>query len=246
MDLVIDVGNTLKKVAVFTEDSKMLSLFKVKNIEITLLEDIFSKYSIKRTIISTVSVLSEDIINWLENNTDLVNLKHSSKFPIEITYSNPETLGTDRISNAVGANALFPDKNVLSIVAGTCLVADFVNSNNEYLGGSISPGLKMRFSALKQYTARLPLIEVEKIDFLTGKSTQESILSGVINGIVFEIEGIIDAYSKRYSDLKIIFSGGDSELLGNYIKKTIFAAQNPILLGLHKILQFNASEKKIY
>jgi type III pantothenate kinase len=151
-------------------------------------------------------------------------------------------LGTDRIANAVGASALYPGNNVLSIVAGTCLIADFVNAEGEYLGGSIAPGLRMRFQALEHFTARLPLVEPEKTAPLIGDTTQTSILSGVINGMAAEIDGIIRQYSQHYSRIKVILSGGDAELLQNYIKKRICVAKNPILLGLYEILKQNIPE----
>jgi type III pantothenate kinase len=121
-------------------------------------------------------------------------------------------------------------------------VADFVTADGEYLGGSIAPGLRMRFQALAHYTARLPLIEPEETAPLVGDTTKASILSGVINGMAAEIDGLIDRYQALYPDMKVLFSGGDSELLLNSVKKRIFAAQNPILLGLYKILVLNVSE----
>ena len=127
-------------------------------------------------------------------------------------------------------------------MAGTCLVADFVNKEGEYLGGSIAPGVRMRFQALSQFTARLPLVEPENISYFVGDSTQNSILSGVMNGVAYEIDGFIRQYSKQYDHLKVILSGGDAELIQNSVKKRIFAAQNPILVGLYKILILNASK----
>ena len=182
------------------------------------------------------------MLHWLDTHTQLIRFSHQCRLPIKMRYASPETLGTDRIANAVGANALYPNQNVLSLMAGTCLVADFVNAKNEYLGGSISPGVRMRFQSLSHFTARLPLIEPKTIDFLTGDTTQNSILSGVMHGISHEINGIILQYSAQYDDLKVILSGGDAQMLQSSIKKRIFAAQNPILLGLHKILKLNASE----
>lgn len=242
MDLVIDIGNTLQKLAVFSEKSVLLDFFSEKNLSISLLETLFSQYPIKHTIVSSVREDDDLVLHWLENNTQLIQFTPSCRLPIRIKYATPETLGTDRIANAVGANALYPNKNVLSIMAGTCLVTDFVNDKGEYLGGSISPGVRMRFQALSQFTAHLPLIEPENIDFFIGENTKNSILAGVMNGIVQEINGIIRQYSRHYSQLKVILSGGDAELLQNSIKKRIFAAQNPVLLGLHKILRLNASK----
>ncbi len=241
MDLVIDIGNSFQKAAVFSHDGKMVFLCKNRDLTIPFLEDICERFSIKRSIVSSVSFENKELDNWLRLHTSSVVLSHESKLPIVLKYSSPETLGTDRIADAAGARTIFPDCNVLSIMAGTCLVTDFVNISGEYLGGSIAPGLRMRFGALQHFTARLPLVEPKKIDFLTGDTTENSILSGVINGIALEIDGIIEEYSRKFPDLKVILSGGDAELLQNYLKKSIFAAQNPILAGLHKILQLNAS-----
>ena len=232
MDLVIDIGNTLRKVAVFSE----------KQLTIPFFEHLFEEYGIRRAIVSSVGEGDEEALDWLDHNTRLVRFTHDCRLPITLKYATPETLGTDRIANAVGANALYPSENVLSIMAGTCLVADFVNADGEYLGGSIAPGLRMRFHALEHFTARLPLVEPENIDFLIGDTTQNSILSGVMNGMAAEIDGLIDQYSLLFSPLKVIFSGGDAEILLHSVKKRIFAAQNPILFGLLKILKLNASE----
>lgn len=242
MNLVIDIGNTLRKVAVFSENGVIVRLFSEKQLAIPFFERIFDDYTIQRAIVSSVGTGDEEALDWLGTHTHLVRFSHQCKLPITIKYETPETLGTDRLANAVGANAIYPGENVLTLMAGTCLVADFVNANGEYLGGSIAPGLRMRFKALEHYTARLPLVEPEETAPLVGDTTKTSILSGVINGMAAEIDGLIDRYQSQYSDVKVLFSGGDSELLLNSVKKRIFAAQNPILLGLHKILKLNASE----
>ena len=242
MDLVIDIGNTLRKVAVFSEKGVLLHLFSEKQLTIPFFEHLFEEYKVRRAVVSSVGEGDEEALAWIDAHTRLVRFTHDCRLPITLKYVTPETLGTDRIANAVGANALYPGENVLSIMAGTCLVADFVNADGEYLGGSIAPGLRMRFRALEHFTARLPLVEPENIDFLIGDTTQSSILSGVINGMAAEIDGLTDRYREHYPDVKVLFSGGDSELLLNSVKKRIFAAQNPILFGLLKILKLNASE----
>jgi type III pantothenate kinase len=242
MDLVIDIGNTLRKIAVFSENGVITRLFLEKQLTIPFFEHLFKDYNIQKAIVSSVGAGDEDALDWLDAHTRLLRFSHSCQLPITLNYASPETLGTDRIANAVGANALYPNKNVLSIMAGTCLVADFVNAEGEYLGGSISPGLRMRFQALAHFTAKLPLIEPENVDFLIGDTTKNSILSGVMHGITHEIDGMIHQYSTHYNPLTIILSGGDAQMIQYSIKKRIFAAQNPILLGLHKILKLNASE----
>ena len=85
-------------------------------------------------------------------------------------------------------------------------------------------------------------MEPEPIHQLIGGTTKSSILTGVIHGMANEIDGMINQYAEQYPDLKVLFSGGDSPLLQNYVKKRIFAAQNPTLFGLLKILKLNAAE----
>ena len=197
MDLIIDIGNTLHKLAVFDENGELLRIYHENRLSVAFLETLFSQYPINRAIISSVGKDDDNVLHWLETRTQLIRFSHQCRLPIKMRYASPETLGTDRIANAVGTNALYPNQNVLSIMAGTCLVADFVNADNEYLGGSISPGLRMRFQSLSHFTARLPLVEPENIDFLTGDTTKNSILSGVMHGITHEIDGIIRQYSKH-------------------------------------------------
>ena len=242
MDLVIDIGNTLQKLAVFSEEGVLTALFQEKKLTVPFLESLFRQNPIERAIVSSVREDDDTVLCWLEENTRLIRFSVSCRLPIRLQYATPDTLGTDRIANAVGANALYPNENVLSIMAGTCLVADFVNKEGEYLGGSIAPGVRMRFQALSQFTARLPLVEPENISYFVGDSTQNSILSGVMNGVAYEIDGFIRQYSKQYDHLKVILSGGDAELIQNSVKKRIFASQNPILVGLYKILILNASK----
>ncbi len=242
MDLVIDIGNTLQKAAVFTENGHMVALFQTRQLTLPFLEELFGQYPIQMSILSSVGEEDAVVCSWLGRHTQMIRFTPQCRIPLTMRYATPETLGTDRIANAVGASELYPFCNVLSLMAGTCLVADFVTAEGEYLGGSISPGMRMRFRALPQFTAHLPQVEPEMIDFLVGDTTKRSILSGVIHGIAHEIEGLIAHYETRYAPLKVVFSGGDAEFLQNFIKKRIFAAQNPILLGLHKILKLNASE----
>lgn len=240
VNIVIDIGNTLQKLAVFDEDGKIVKFLQEKQLSIPMLEEVLACYPVRSAIVSSVGKDNEEMLCWLEGRVRLVRFSSQCQLPITMRYATPETLGTDRVANAVGANALYPGENVLSIMAGTCLVADFVNADGEYLGGSIAPGMRMRFQALSQFTARLPLVDPKSIDFLIGDDTCNSILSGVINGMAYEIEGMIAQYEREYDGLKVIFSGGDSALFQKFIKKRIFAAQNPILLGLYKILVLNA------
>jgi type III pantothenate kinase len=159
--------------------------------------------------------------------------------PVVIDYHTPDTLGTDRIAAVVAAHNLYPDKNILVVETGTCITYDFIDAEGIYRGGSISPGLGLRFSALHNFTDKLPLIEPVKDAILIGKSTESSIQSGVINGLIAEVQGIISMYENNYEDLTIILSGGNLDYFDKILKNNIFAVPNIVLTGLNIILDFN-------
>jgi len=255
LNLVLDIGNTLQKIAVFNNDECVYcQSFPVVTEEILIA--VFDQFSIKYSIVSSVAEIDTQVIAFLNTRTKMIHYTHQTKLPVTILYKSVETLGLDRIANAVGAAALFPAQNVLSIQAGTCLVFDFVNAHNAYLGGSISPGMKMRFESLHEKTKNLPLIKTEKNppNFLEPTTliplsnnspnfletdTPSSLSSGVINGICYEIDGFIESYKAKFEDLKVIFTGGDAPYLQKSIKNTIFAAPNLVLKGLNEIIKYN-------
>ena len=130
---------------------------------------------------------------------------------------------------------------MLVIDAGTCITYDLINSKKEYLGGSISPGIQMRYNALHQFTSQLPLLESVDTAMLTGVNTEESIHSGIINGVFVEIDGIIQRYTNQYPDIKVIVTGGNAKFFDKGLKNTIFAKPNLLMEGLNKILDYNES-----
>lgn len=240
--LVIDIGNTNQKIAIYNDAEQLLSLQQVPILTQDLLSEALTNFSIKAGIVSSVGRDNASLFDWLKTQIRLFTCCPELELPIELCYHTPNTLGPDRIANAVGANTLFPNQNVLSIQTGSCLVTDFVNAQNQYLGGTIAPGLRMRFQSLPLLTAKLPLIEPHPIDFLIGKTTEESILSGVINGYACEIDMLIQRYAEQYSPLKVVMTGGDTPMLEGKLKNSIFAAPNLVLFGLYKILRLNATE----
>ena len=239
MNLVIDIGNSTHKWAVFSEEGEMVALQHEPQLTTELLQSTLAQYPIQNSICSAVGSFNEELLAILRERTHYVEFSHNSRLPITLCYETPQTLGLDRIANAVGASSLYPHQDVLSIQAGTCLVFDFIDHNDRYLGGSISPGLEMRFKALHHFTKNLPLFTQRPIDFFIGNSTQHSIESGVIHGIIDEINASIERYAQQSTDLKVLLTGGDAAFLCNSIKNTIFAPSNIVLLGLHKILQLN-------
>lgn len=242
MFLVIDIGNTLHKAALFDNKGCQTSIIQQKTLTISDLQTLVGQHNLDAAILSAVGAVDDNVINWLESNVKLIRFSSDLHLPIQIQYDSADTLGTDRIACAVAANALFPNKNVLAIQAGTCLVTDFVDASNTYHGGSIAPGLRMRFHALHDYTAHLPLLEPEQITSFTGNSTRNSILSGVIHGLACEIDGFIVHYRALYPDTVAVLTGGDAPTLQDYIKNRIFAAPNLVLRGLYIILRFNVDE----
>jgi len=237
--LIIDFGNTFQKVAVFSGNS-IIEVDKYENINLNQLKDFVAKYpDVKSCILSSVIETPIEIIIWLKKKYFFIELTHHTLIPITNKYASPETLGKDRLAAAIGAYSLAPKQNVLTIDTGTAIKFDFVTKNGEYLGGSISPGLYLRFKALHTFTAKLPLVDYNNVHELIGDNTQTSILSGVMNGAIAEINTFIDDYKLRYSDLKIFITGGESIYFERYIKNYIFADSNLVLIGLNEILKFN-------
>lgn len=244
MNLALDIGNTVIKIAIFSNNKIVLKRnfekLTVPNIEF-ILED-FPKTS--KAILSSVSHTGNDIIEFCYNRFDLFfELNYSLSYPFKINYKTPETLGNDRIAAIAAAYYLFPQKNVLVIDIGTAVTYDLLTENGEYLGGNISPGIKLRYKSLHEHTDKLPLLDISKEEILLGNSTNSAITAGVQNGLLFEIENYISKLSREFKNLKIILTGGDSLLFDKKIKSSIFVHSNLILTGLNRILEYNAKNK---
>jgi len=239
MNLVIDIGNTKVKAAVFELDTIKGAYFFDEIHFFNQLEDILEKHEITHCILSSVKETREDFLQELQKIPFFILLDATTKVPLKNLYSTPTTLGIDRIALAAAAVSLYPQKNTLIIDAGTCITYDFVNLKGEYLGGAISPGIDIRYQSLHHYTSKLPKLIKSEAHNLIGTSTSEAIHSGVINGVIHEIEGVIRQYELDFHDLTIVLTGGDTKFLFKQLKNSIFANQNFLLNGLNKILTFN-------
>lgn len=239
MFLVVDIGNTLQKAVLFDASGNVVGRVCSECVDTAEIAVLCQGVDVRAALISSVGNASEELFEWLSQHTRLLQLSPVLRLPVRLRYETAETLGADRIACAVGAAAMFPQENVLTVQAGTCLVTDFVSAENEYRGGSISPGLQMRFKALHHYTAGLPLVTPQEIELYTGSSTQKSMLSGVINGMAAEIDGFVDRYRRDYAGLKVLITGGDAPFLERYLKNRIFAAPNLVAFGLYNILRYN-------
>lgn len=243
MKLVLDAGNTFVKVALFKgTDLESLKTLRSDNIPL-LLEYLHSISGWESAIMSAVIDIPDEVREILANRGRFVELTHETPIPVAIDYKTPSTLGRDRIAGVVAASVIYPGHDVLVIDAGTCITYDILSRDMVYLGGSISPGVSMRFKALHTFTGHLPLLDGRHDCCFTGKSTAESILSGVMNGVVFEMQGFINGYLPRYPGLKVVMSGGDLSYFDNRLKISIFASHNLVLQGLNQILDYNASSR---
>lgn len=242
MNLIIDIGNTRVKAALFKENQ----LFELRIFDSVseLLSDLSFIKQAQNAIIGSVVDDLTLFYSAIDSIIPTLIFTHQTKIPLLNLYHSASTLGSDRLAAAVGANMLYPNKDVLVIDAGTCIKYNFINSKNEYLGGAISPGLKMRFKSLAHFTSKLPLIELdESFDELIGRNTQNSILSGVLNGSIAEIDGLINDYVIQFPEIICILTGGDTEFLAKRLKNSIFTHQNLVLKGLNDILNYNLEKK---
>ena len=240
MLLVIDVGNTQVKLAVF-EQNTLLDINRVPHSEWKIVVENYLKLFSKIDALVVASVGNVNEMDIFEYNSRLkvMFISHDSKFPFTNSYSTPKTLGIDRMVLAAGAVQLYPYQNRLVIDAGTCITYDFIDSNNVYHGGAISPGIRLRYDSLHNYTAKLPLLTMESPEALIGNSTMQSIHSGVINGVAFEIDGFISSVLDKNDNFIIILTGGDAEFLAKRLKNTIFANPNFLLESLNQTFQYN-------
>ncbi len=240
MNLAIDKGNTRTKTAIFNGhkllEKQIWDKFGFRELN-KLLKD---KPQIQRIVLSTVTIVSEPFKRKIQKNKQNIILSHKVKIPINNKYKSPKTLGNDRLAAVIGANELYPKSNCLVIDAGTCIKYDFINKKGEYFGGAISPGMNMRLEAMHHFTAKLPLFELSKYEGLYGRNTEESMITGAQMATLLEMEGFIERYSKKYGQLKVILTGGDSNYFVKRLKRKIFVHPNLVLVGLNKILNHNA------
>jgi type III pantothenate kinase len=239
MILAIDVGNTRIKGAVF-EDANLVETFVFLKTQLQFsIENILNKHKkVSNIVVASVSDLDKQTFLDFKELVKIHFVSHNDPFPFINRYETPKTLGIDRLVLATGATLRFPKQNRLVIDAGTCVTYDFIDENNNYLGGAISPGLRLRYESLHNYTAKLPLLTLENPEHLIGKSTSESIHSGVVNGLIFEIDSFIADYKALYSNFIIILTGGDTEFLAKRLKNTIFANSNFLVESLNQTFQY--------
>jgi len=243
MDLVIDIGNTAVKIGVF-HDKKAVETIALSPEDETGFLNWVHRFVIYRIICSTVAEIPPYVSKFLSGYPGVVWMGNHLPLPLIIAYDSPSTLGHDRIANVCGAYSLRPGDSALVIDLGTCLKFDFVDQNGVYRGGSIAPGMRMRYRSLQSFTARLPMVEPQEEAPLIGSTTEGSILSGVQNGMMAEMEGLIARYSALENPLRVLVTGGDAGFFIKRFKSSIFAVPSLTLIGLHAILEHQFIHEK--
>ena len=242
MNLVIDIGNTQIKVAVFDHSSLVYKAnFNAAEI-LSRLQNLAKEYAVSNAIISHVAQLETAVLDKIKSFFNVLVLDHKTSLPFENMYLTPKTLGVDRLALVAAAVSQFPNQNSLVIDAGSCITFDFVNGSGHYLGGSISPGIEMRYKAVNHFTANLPLLKQKGDIPELGNSTENAIHLGILNGVIQEIDGVIRQYKAENQKLTVVLTGGDTIFLAKNLKSSIFAIPNFLLEGLNSILIHNIDE----
>jgi type III pantothenate kinase len=230
------------KCGVFVID-RLSEVISLKDDKPETINEILDKYKPQSTILSSVINHSPEIEKILSERSSFVKLDASAKLPFTTPVAKPQTIGADRLALAAFAVLFYKGQNSLVIALGSCITYNFINKYNSFNGGSISPGMEMRFKALNQYTAKLPLVAVDWNFPLIGYDTETNILSGVLLGMAAEIDGIIDAYKEKFNNFNVLLTGGDTANFVQHLKNKIFADPYLILKGLYAISKYNDDNK---
>ena len=245
MNLVVDIGNTLLKLAVF-DGGRLVAQQCVGELREETFAGLLGGVRAARAVVASTRGEAPAIVEAVRRHTGyLLEFTPATPVPIGNAYLTPATLGRDRLAAAVGAATLYPGRNALIVDFGTAVTLDFVSADGVFRGGCISPGMAMRFRALHEYTAALPLCDATDSAELLGRTTDEAVRLGVMNSLAFEIEGYIARMQGEIEDLCVIFTGGDTNFFAKRIKNTIFANCNLVFWGLNRILEYTASEEHL-
>ncbi len=233
----LDFGNTKKKIAIFHDD-QIVHVVELHEPEIETLQNLLQQYQPQKSILSSVVQHDKEIEVLLQKHTQFILLNHLVKLPFVLPFIKKETIGADRLALMAATRHLNKrNANFLIISLGTCITYNFMNTKKIFLGGSISPGVHMRFKAMNDNTAFLPLEKLTHETPLIGYDTSTNLTSGVVLGVMYEIEGMITAYQKRYHNLHCVLTGGDADFFAQRLKKNIFADPLFIFKGLYEIIK---------
>lgn len=241
MNLVIDIGNTRAKLALFKGfDFVEKTIVLEEELTLEYVQFFLQKNKIEKSILSASGVVATSLLVFLQTQKNFILLSDETPIPIKNLYATPKTLGKDRLASAIAAHYFFPNKNCLTIDCGTCTTYNFINEKGEFLGGNITPGLAMRLEAMHTLTAKLPLVALEKNEIeLIGNDTKTALQAGAQLGASYEMQGFIDAYVQRFGKIYTLLTGGNADFFVKRLKNQIFADSNLVLTGLNVILNYN-------
>lgn len=248
MNLCIDQGNSRTKVALMTDEGKIIKDFIYKSFASSDVERLFDLYAITDSIISSVVNIEAAVVNTLHRRSEhFVLFDHNTPVPIINRYDTPQTLGQDRLAAAVGAKSLCPNENLLIIDAGSAITYDFVTEQGEYIGGNIAPGVKMRLTMLHRMTKKLPQVDVDENELipLFGKNTRDAIAAGVVRGIAYEVKGYMRTLREKMPHFQTYLTGGHAPYILNNVRtsrtenRQMHYEKHLVLIGLNEILCYN-------
>jgi len=239
MNLVVDIGNSSAKLAVF-ENGEKVSVSRTAELGVEILDKILKDHKVDKAIVSSVVNIPSTALELLSSRLSYIHiLSYESGLPFTIEYETPQTLGTDRIAGIAGACNLFPNTDLMVIDAGTAITYDFL-TDGIYRGGNISPGLNTRLRSLHEYTGRLPRVSLKENFSNPGRNTEDAILAGVISGILYEINEYIRTFKKKHPDHKVIMTGGDGGFINGKTDFQLTYMPDIVIDGLNYILEYNA------
>ncbi|RYG53634.1 MAG: type III pantothenate kinase [Chitinophagaceae bacterium] len=236
--LCLDFGNTRRKAALF-RDGELAETFDLDSADSGEISFVLDRYTPDRTILSSVISHDDSIEEVLKNKSRFHKLSYETRLNFVSPVAKPQTIGADRLALAAAAVHYFPNMNNLVIGLGSCITYNFINQYHQFLGGAISPGKKMRFKAMHEFTAKLPLAEASWNFPLVGYDTSTNLQCGVLAGMAAEIEGMIAKYSEKYGNFNVVLTGGDSAYFATQVKREIFADFNFLFKGLYAISEIN-------
>jgi len=239
-NLVIDIGNSRTKIAVF-EGKKLLDRAVAPAFTGPELAQKAVAFAVEQAIVSSVAAQDTALLEDLKKQLPVIEFHHGLQLPFANKYRTPETLGKDRLAAVAGAIALFPGSGCMVIDGGTCIKYELLTADGQYLGGNIAPGLRMRTKAMHHFTARLPEVETALPDDEVGYSTETALQNGAFRGLLLEIEGFVKLFEKKAgSTLKVILTGGDAMFLSEHLHlPNITTEPDLTLIGLNEILLIN-------
>jgi type III pantothenate kinase len=236
--LCFDFGNTRLKVAVFDKDN-LTAQIVLPDGELNTIENLLAAHQPQKTILSSVINHNPAVEDLLAGKTKFHKISYLTKANFTTAVGKPETIGADRLALSAAAVHFYPAKNNLIIGMGSCITYNFINQYHQFMGGSISPGMEMRFKAMQVFTAKLPLVQADWNFPIIGYDTKTNMQSGVIAGIAYEMDGFITEYASKYSNFNVVLTGGDTMYFAQRLKNKIFADSNFLFKGLYALSETN-------